>query len=124
MTPAGIQPAHSLDGTGCLRWNTTARQGSNAAGRAPILNGPKGRSQQWLEVRMTCRTAGWWGMVVLTVLVLLGDTKPVAAEECFQNLKDCYIAASHMRYWVDRWAAGLDCELDFVDCTRQKILGR
>lgn len=75
---------------------------------------------------MTRRTAGWWGLVVLTVLVLLGDTRPAAAQgaACFQNLRDCYIAASRMRYWVDRWAAGLDCELNFVDCARKQIFGR
>jgi hypothetical protein len=43
---------------------------------------------------------------------------------CFEQLSNCYYEAARRASWVDRWLAGLDCELDFVECTRIKLVGR
>ena len=42
---------------------------------------------------------------------------------CTTTLADCYgLAAKIDSFWY-RWAAGLDCELDYVECVRQKLVG-
>jgi hypothetical protein len=63
--------------------------------------------------------------VLLAAVLLLTDSRPAAAEaRCFENLRDCYgRAATRDGVW-DMWAAGLDCELDLVDCVRRALLGR
>ena len=43
---------------------------------------------------------------------------------CFENLANCYYEAARRDSWLSRWLAGLDCELNFVECTRIKIAGR
>ena len=62
--------------------------------------------------------------VFATVLFILGDSKPVAAVMCFQDLRICYYEASRAADWFAMWMTGLDCELGFVDCTRRAIIGR
>ncbi len=64
--------------------------------------------------------AGLFGLAVL-----LGTSAEVHAQgRCFGKLRDCFVKAAKMRGWADRTIAGLDCELDFVECARRKILGR
>ena len=43
---------------------------------------------------------------------------------CFEQLSNCYYEAAKRDSWLSRWLAGLDCELDFVECTRIKLVGR
>lgn len=62
--------------------------------------------------------------VFATVLFILGDSKPAAAVMCFQDLRICYYIASAATDWWGMWMTGLDCELDFTDCTRRAIIGR
>jgi hypothetical protein len=64
--------------------------------------------------------AGLFGIALLLSM----PAKVSAQAACFADLRDCYVRAARMRYWVDRTIAGLDCELDFVECARRKILGR
>jgi len=42
---------------------------------------------------------------------------------CTTNLAGCFEAAAKIDSFWYRWAAGLDCELDFVECTRIKLIG-
>lgn len=42
---------------------------------------------------------------------------------CFESLANCYYEAARRDSWISRWLAGLDCELNFVECTRVKIIG-
>jgi len=42
---------------------------------------------------------------------------------CFTALADCYQKAANIDGFWYRWAAGLDCELDLVECTRIKLIG-
>ena len=63
--------------------------------------------------------------LVLAMLVLAGlaaTPAPVLAG-CTTTLADCYVrAAKEDGFWY-RWAAGLDCELDYVECVRVKLIG-
>jgi hypothetical protein len=42
---------------------------------------------------------------------------------CTTDLADCYTRAAKVDSFWYRWATGLDCELDYVDCVRQKLIG-
>jgi hypothetical protein len=65
--------------------------------------------------------------IVLGILVLAATsatTQPLyAAAGCTTSLADCYQRAANIDSFWYRWAAGLDCELDFVECTRIKLIG-
>jgi hypothetical protein len=74
---------------------------------------------------MTCRFGRFVAAGLLGLALLLGIPAEVSAQaSCFASLRDCFIRASKIQYWADRTIAGLDCELDFVECARRKILGR
>lgn len=60
---------------------------------------------------------------IVAVALLLGTSRPAAAA-CFQGLAQCYQRAAGASSWGWMWLAGLDCELDFTDCTRRAIIGR
>ena len=70
-------------------------------------------------------------MKKLLLVLLLGAAMtavpaPAFADEeagCFETLANCYYEAARRDSWISRWLAGLDCELDFVECTRVKIMG-
>lgn len=66
-------------------------------------------------------------MKKLLVVLMLGaamSAAPTAAfAGCFEDLGDCYNEAAKIDSWVSRWLAGLDCELDFIECTRIKLVG-
>jgi hypothetical protein len=60
---------------------------------------------------------------ILTALLLLGQTRSVQAMPCLNDLGSCYrSAAASGSFWM-QWAAGLDCELGFVSCTREDLVG-
>jgi hypothetical protein len=42
---------------------------------------------------------------------------------CTTDLADCYARAASIDSFWYRWAAGLDCELDYTECVRIKLLG-
>jgi hypothetical protein len=46
----------------------------------------------------------------------------VDPEACTTNLVACYERAAKIDSFWYRWAAGLDCELKFVKCTRQMLI--
>jgi hypothetical protein len=65
-------------------------------------------------------------MVTLLVGMALNATPAFADDEgggCFQELARCYNEAAKKNSWIERWLAGLDCELDFIECTRIKLIG-
>jgi hypothetical protein len=63
-------------------------------------------------------------IAAVALLVVFGDTRPVAAAECFSELDGCYRrAATRTSFWT-MWEGGLDCELTFIDCTRRALIGR
>ena len=42
---------------------------------------------------------------------------------CTSDLMDCYGRAAGIDGFWERWAAGIDCELDYADCARRRLLG-
>jgi hypothetical protein len=63
---------------------------------------------------------------LLALLVLAGVAaapRPALAR-CAGDLLDCYGRAAGIDSFWYRTAAGLDCELDFTECVRRKIIGR
>ena len=64
---------------------------------------------------------------LLALLVLAGVAaapRPALAARCATDLLDCYGRAARIDSFWYRTAAGLDCELDFTDCVRRKLIGR
>ena len=62
-------------------------------------------------------------LLALVVLVGLAATPRPAMAGCTTDLADCYTAAAKIDSFWYRWAAGLDCELDYVECVREKLIG-
>ncbi|HEY2432510.1 MAG TPA: hypothetical protein VGI12_07530 [Vicinamibacterales bacterium] len=42
---------------------------------------------------------------------------------CTTDLGDCYGRAARVDSFWYRWATGLDCELDYTQCVRIKLVG-
>ena len=64
--------------------------------------------------------------VLLAAIVFIGVLavpRPALAG-CTITLADCYGAAAKIDSFWYRWAAGIDCELDYVECVRVKLIGR
>ena len=63
--------------------------------------------------------------VLFAALVLTGavSVPQPAMAGCTTTLADCFTAAAKIESFWYRWAAGLDCELDFAECTRIKLIG-
>jgi hypothetical protein len=63
--------------------------------------------------------------LLFTVLVLVALTAAprTAVAGCTTTLADCFTAAAKIDSFWYRWAAGIDCELDYVECARQKLIG-
>ena len=62
-------------------------------------------------------------LLALVVLVGLAATPRPAMAGCTTDLADCYTAAAKIDSFWYRWAAGLDCELDYTECVRVKLIG-
>ncbi len=64
-------------------------------------------------------------LVMLTVLASLmaaGAAQPAWAG-CTTDLGECFEqAAAEDSFWW-RWAMGIDCELDYAECVRIKLIG-
>jgi len=61
--------------------------------------------------------------IVALLAVLLTKAQPASAMACFTDLGNCYQDAANVSSFWMRWAAGLDCELTFISCARQDIIG-
>jgi len=63
--------------------------------------------------------------VLAALLIVVADSKPAAAEaQCFQRLRTCWFQAALKESVWEMWAAGLDCELELIDCVRRFVIGR
>jgi len=60
---------------------------------------------------------------VLAAMSASAQPSYAMAAGCATNLADCYQRAANVDSFWYRWAAGLDCELDFVECVRVKLIG-
>lgn len=64
------------------------------------------------------------GTLALAALFVVGSSRPAdAAVRCSGNLFDCYRSAATIDSFWYRWAAGLDCELGYIECVRYTIMG-
>ena len=63
---------------------------------------------------------------VLALVVLAGFAAAPrqAIAGCTTDLGDCYERAAKIDSFWYRWAAGVDCELDYADCVRRRLIGR
>ena len=61
-------------------------------------------------------------MAVGMLAGLMAAPRPALAG-CTTELADCYERAAKIDSFWYRWAAGLDCELDYTECVRIKLLG-
>jgi len=59
--------------------------------------------------------------ILAVVIGVPGTTR--ASDTCATDLANCYVAAAKIDSFWYRWAAGLDCELQFTNCARIMILG-
>jgi hypothetical protein len=63
-------------------------------------------------------------LFAMVVLMGIAAVPRSAFAGCTVDLIDCYgRAAKEDGFWM-RSAMGLDCELDYADCVRRKLLGR
>jgi hypothetical protein len=62
---------------------------------------------------------------LLALVILAGflGVPRVAMAGCTTDLADCYERAAKIDSFWYRWAAGLDCELDYAECVRIKLIG-
>ncbi len=63
-----------------------------------------------------------WAWAIVAAFFLLLDARASWAG-CFMDLRMCYYEAARREAWIERSLMGLDCELDFVECMRQKLTG-
>lgn len=63
--------------------------------------------------------------IVLGILAMcaLAGSAGSAQAGCSTELLDCYHQAANIDSFWYRWAAGLDCELEYVECARIKLIG-
>jgi len=62
---------------------------------------------------------------VFLAVVLTGLAAPrPAVAGCTTDLLDCYGRAARIDSFWYRSAAGLDCELDYTDCARRRLIGQ
>jgi len=63
--------------------------------------------------------------LLLSAVVLTGfmAVPRSAMAGCTSDLLDCYGRAAAIDNFWYRTAAGLDCELDYASCVRQRIIG-
>ena len=61
----------------------------------------------------------------LAVVIMVGfiAVPRSATAGCTTDLANCYEAAAKIDSFWYRWAAGLDCELDYAECVRIKLIG-
>ncbi|HEX5475612.1 MAG TPA: hypothetical protein VFX12_13215 [Vicinamibacterales bacterium] len=58
----------------------------------------------------------------LSVMALVSAPRTSLAG-CTTRLADCYVRSAKVDSFWYRWASGLDCELDYVECARVKLIG-
>lgn len=62
-------------------------------------------------------------VVGLFMVAMLTGAVRTADAGCATALGECFGRAADVDGFWWRWAAGIDCELDFIECARVKIIG-
>ena len=63
-------------------------------------------------------------LLAFVVLAGFAAAPRPALAGCTTDLGDCYESAAKIDSFWYRWAAGIDCELNYTDCVRRRLLGR
>ena len=73
----------------------------------------------------TLKRAARLAPMFMVVVMMVGAGRPASAQvRCTESLRECYMeAATRQSVWA-MWAAGVDCELSFVQCARRTVVGR
>jgi hypothetical protein len=59
---------------------------------------------------------------VLAIIIVLGQPRPATAESpCIPDATSCFYRAAVIDNWLDRFLAGIDCEMAFVDCVANEL---
>jgi hypothetical protein len=63
--------------------------------------------------------------ILLTAFVFVAvvAVPRTALAVCNTQMMQCFEAAAKIDSFWYRWAAGLDCELNYVECMRVKLIG-
>ncbi len=64
-----------------------------------------------------------WMLLGIFTIAAFGGVVERADAACATGLLECYQRAANIDSFWYRWAAGIDCELDFVECARVKLVG-
>jgi hypothetical protein len=64
-----------------------------------------------------------WVLLGFFAAAAFGGAVERAEAGCSTDLLNCYHRAAAVDSFWYRWAAGIDCELDFVECARTKLVG-
>jgi len=64
--------------------------------------------------------------IVATILCVAGASTPARAQglRCLGELRMCFERAAFSGTFWGMWVAGLDCEVDLLDCARDGLIGR
>jgi hypothetical protein len=57
------------------------------------------------------------------VMAVLAMAPQEAAAGCTTDLVGCFEEAARVENFWYRWAAGIDCELDYIRCVRVRFVG-
>ena len=63
-------------------------------------------------------------LLTLSVAAALNAVPTPAIAGCTDELAACFYRVAARDSFMSRWTGGIDCELDYVECARRKILGR
>jgi len=64
-----------------------------------------------------------FALVVLVGLLAVPQQARADEDGCTVTLLGCYEKAAKIDSFWYRWAAGLDCELEFTGCVRRTLMG-
>ncbi|MDP6580166.1 MAG: hypothetical protein QF681_05875 [Vicinamibacterales bacterium] len=62
-------------------------------------------------------------LIAMAAIWMLGATPTRVYAGCFGNASKCFRGTTTEHGFWDRFFKALDCELDFVECVRIKVLG-
>ena len=62
-------------------------------------------------------------LAILAAVIGTPERARAESDTCATDLANCYVAAAKIDSFWYRWAAGLDCELQFTNCVRIMVIG-
>jgi hypothetical protein len=69
-----------------------------------------------VPTRRAARFAATLALVGAVAVLALPAPAAALRSACTLQLVDCFETASDQSDWIRRWAAGIDCEVDYAEC--------